>query len=50
MLLLGGIPVFLWVKWRQSRELPEAAALEPLTRERAAAAAAAADRRHVVPR
>ena len=50
MLLLGGIPVFLWVKWRQSRELPEAAALEPLTRERAAAAAPAAGRRHVVSR
>jgi APA family basic amino acid/polyamine antiporter len=50
MLLLGGIPVFLWVKWRQSRELPDAAALEPLTRERAAAAAPAAGRRHVVSR
>ena len=33
MLLIGGIPVFLWVRWRQSRELDAAAAVAPLTRE-----------------
>lgn len=37
MLLLGGIPVFLWVKWQQYRANPDAVSLEPLTRERAAA-------------
>jgi len=33
ILLLGGIPVFLWVKWRESRGEAEAVALPPLLRE-----------------
>lgn len=28
MLLMGGIPVFLWVKWRRSRQLPGMASLK----------------------
>jgi APA family basic amino acid/polyamine antiporter len=36
ILLIGGIPVFLWVKWRESRGEARAVALAPLVRERGA--------------
>jgi APA family basic amino acid/polyamine antiporter len=36
MLLLAGIPVYLWVKWQQFRAQPNATLLEPLTEERVA--------------
>jgi basic amino acid/polyamine antiporter, APA family len=38
MLLLGGIPVYLWVKWQQFRAQPDATLLEPLTGEPVATA------------
>jgi APA family basic amino acid/polyamine antiporter len=38
MLLLGGIPVYLWVKWQQFRPQPDATLLEPLTGEPVATA------------
>jgi len=38
MVMLAGIPVFLWVKWRESLELDATATVEPLTRERVSAA------------
>lgn len=33
MLLLGGIPVYIWVKWQQYRHQPESISLEPISRE-----------------